>query len=67
METSKHPDATLIEKLGGAAQLAQLLGFDPAKGGVQRVDNWTRRGIPAKVKLEHASVFRRATKAKAEA
>jgi hypothetical protein len=33
-----------------------LLGYSKA-GGVQRVQNWTVRGIPAKVKLENPELF----------
>lgn len=49
-------DQTLIDHLGGPAKLAELLGYDKA-GGVQRVDNWRRRGIPPKVKLERPDLF----------
>lgn len=49
-------DKELIAKLGGAAKLAELLGYDK-KGGTQRVHNWVSRGIPAKVKLEHQELF----------
>ena len=49
-------DAELIDKLGGAAKLAELLGYDK-DGGVQRVHNWRSRGIPARVKLDHAVLF----------
>lgn len=46
-----------IESLGGAAETARKLGFDPAKGGTQRVNNWKRRGIPPKVILQHPELF----------
>lgn len=52
-----HPDSELIESLGGPAQVARLLGFDVF--GTQRVFNWTRRGIPAYIKLEHPGLFLR--------
>lgn len=52
-------DQDLIRHLGGPAKLAQLLGYDKRAGGVQRVHNWVSRGIPAKVKLEHADIFLR--------
>jgi hypothetical protein len=48
-------DSTLIDRYGGAAKLAELLGFD--KGGVQRVHNWRTRGIPPAVKLERLDLF----------
>lgn len=50
-------DRELIDKLGGPAKVAAALGFDLKKGGVQRVHNWRSRGIPPRVKLEHAAVF----------
>ena len=46
-------DATLIERLGGPANLARRLSFDPKKGGVQRVQNWKVRGIPASVERDN--------------
>lgn len=57
-----HPDARLIDRLGGPANLARKLGFDARKGGVQRVNNWKRRGIPALVRLNHRAMFERASK-----
>lgn len=53
----KHPDAALIAALGGPAEVARRLDLDTAKGGVQRVQNWTVRGIPAAVRLHHLDVF----------
>lgn len=50
-------DRSLIDALGGPAKLAALLGYDKAKGGIQRVHNWYARGIPPKVKLEHPAIF----------
>jgi hypothetical protein len=35
--------------------------------GSDRVHNWTRRGIPAAVKLEHQDLFLRHLKARAKA
>lgn len=54
--TTPHPDAALIKALGGPAEVARRLGLD-AKGGVQRVQNWTARGIPAAVRLQHLDIF----------
>jgi hypothetical protein len=54
--TTPAQDAAQIEKLGGPSAVAHLLGL-PTPGGVQRVSNWKKRGIPAGVKLEHAAVF----------
>ena len=50
-------DAALIQELGGPARVAELLGYDKAKGGIQRVQNWLTRGIPSKVKLERPDLF----------
>jgi len=47
----------LIDALGGPALLAERLGFDPARGGTQRVHNWRTRGIPAAVRLAHPEIF----------
>jgi len=52
---SLHPDAEIIDNLGGPTALARRLGY--GSGGPQRVANWRRRGIPALVKLQHAGVF----------
>ena len=49
-------DSNLIDRLGGPAKVAELLGF--GRGGVQRVHNWRARGIPARVKLEHGELFK---------
>lgn len=50
-----HPDAALIERLGGPAQVARMLGFEVH--GTQRVFNWMRRGIPPAVKLDRPELF----------
>lgn len=50
-------DADLIKALGGPTKVAELLGYDKAAGGVQRVQNWLTRGIPAQVKVDHPKVF----------
>lgn len=52
-----HKDSQLIAELGGPAKVAQLLGYDKRSGGVQRVQNWITRGIPAEVKLAHPGIF----------
>jgi hypothetical protein len=58
MSTHTPPDdAALIKALGGPAKVAELLGYD--KGGVQRVHNWTVRGIPAGVKVQRPDLFMR--------
>lgn len=50
-------DRELIDRLGGPAKVAELLGFDKTKGGVQRVHNWKERGIPPAIKLAHPDIF----------
>jgi hypothetical protein len=50
-------DAALIDALGGPAKVAELLGYDKQRGGVQRVHNWLGRGIPPRVKLERPDLF----------
>lgn len=49
-------DKELILFHGGPTKLARTLGY-PEKGGAQVVHNWMRRGIPAKVKVEHPEMF----------
>lgn len=56
MDSHEHPDWALITSLGGAAKVAELLGYTKA-GGVQRVQNWKARGIPPGVKLRHPELF----------
>ena len=51
-------DKDLIADLGGPARVADLLGYDKA-GGIQRVHNWTVRGIPAAVRLAFPHLFMR--------
>jgi hypothetical protein len=50
-------DKSIIQDLGGPTRVAELLGYDKLHGGVQRVQNWMLRGIPARVKLEHPEIF----------
>jgi len=54
-----NPDTSLIEELGGPTKVAELLGYDKA-GGPQRVHNWTKRGIPAAVKVARPDLFLKA-------
>ena len=56
---TKHEDSALIDELGGPTKVAELLGLDTANGGVQRVQNWTTRGIPPKEKLARPDLFLR--------
>jgi hypothetical protein len=53
-------DAELIRSLGGPAALAERLKFKK-DGGVQRVANWVKRGIPWRIKAENPSIFKRKT------
>jgi hypothetical protein len=50
-------DAARIKSLGGPTRVAELLDLDKSNGGVQRVQNWIKRGIPAQVKLDHPHLF----------
>lgn len=50
-------DSEIIQFLGGASKVAELLGFNKKTGGVQRVHNWLRRGIPARMKLNFPQYF----------
>ena len=49
-------DRALIASLGGPTRLAESLGYEKL-GGVQRVQNWTVRGIPAAVKVQRPDLF----------
>lgn len=62
-----HPDKAIIDAHGGAAELARKLGFDPAAGGVQRVYNWTLRGIPDAIRWQHQDVLGAPVTAKTKA
>ena len=48
-------DAEIIKKLGGPTKVAELLRYE--KNGVQRVQNWIRRGIPSHVKVQFPQHF----------
>lgn len=50
-------DKELIRALGGPAAVARLIGLNPSNGGTQRVQNWTYRGIPSAIRLQHMDVF----------
>jgi hypothetical protein len=45
-------DVELIDSLGGVSAVAELLGYS-----IQRVHNWTQRGIPASEKLKNPQIF----------
>ncbi|WP_337054021.1 hypothetical protein [Pseudoxanthomonas sp. USHLN014] len=63
---ANHDDAELIQRLGGPAAVAKLLGFE-GKGSLQRVHNWTTRGIPEVIRLRRQDVFGPAPAPKGEA
>lgn len=50
---SIESDKEIILKLGGSTKVAELLGFKDK----QRVQNWMKRGIPAKIKLQYPHIF----------
>lgn len=52
----KLTDNQIIEYHGGASKVCELLGWSK-KGGVQRIHNWTLRGIPALEKLKRPDLF----------
>lgn len=54
---SAHETKALIDKVGGPAELAKLLGIDGEKWWPQRINNWKSRGMPPAVVLEHYDVI----------
>ncbi|MCK9994097.1 MAG: hypothetical protein Dbin4_02617 [Alphaproteobacteria bacterium] len=56
MQSAHQADIEIIERFGGPAKVARMLGYQRS-GGTQRVFNWMSRGIPARVKLEHPEMF----------
>jgi hypothetical protein len=46
-------DSELIDKLGGPSALSRLLGLKRPSV----VQNWRKRGIPARVRLQHQLLF----------
>lgn len=54
----KHPDADLIDELGGPTAVSDMLGYEKPNGPA-RVSNWQVRGIPAQVKVDHPEIFMR--------
>ena len=52
MDKQIEQDKLLLKSLGGYSEVARMLKTSP-----QRVFNWSRRGIPAFVKLEHKELF----------
>jgi hypothetical protein len=62
--TNMTDDQKLIQELGGPLKVAELLGFEKY-GGVQRVQNWVTRGIPAQIKVDYPHIFMRDAQSKA--
>lgn len=56
MPSMNTKDAKLIESLGGSAKVASLMNLEKPNGTI-RVNNWKKRGIPARVKLEFPNLF----------
>ena len=54
--THLERDRELLKSLGGPTKVAELLGL-PKYHGVQRVQNWMQRGIPASVRVERPDLF----------
>jgi len=52
----QHPDAMLIDALGGPSKLARKLGY-ARHNGVQRVQNWKSRGIPLLLRYQRPDIF----------
>lgn len=49
--------AAIIEKAGGAAAFAKLIGISEERWAIQRVVNWKSRGIPPAVVLKHQQII----------
>ena len=60
--TIRMTDQNIIETLGGPAAMARLLGMKNP-GGTRRIHNWQTRGIPSKIKVDHAKTIAKALKA----
>ena len=60
--TMNMTDQHIIETLGGPAAMARLLGMKNP-GGTRRIHNWQTRGIPSKIKVDHAKTIAKALKA----
>lgn len=54
MNDKRHPDADLIDRLGGSSEVARKLG---ERYSVQRVGNWKTRGVPELLKWQRQDVF----------
>jgi len=52
-------DRELIDALGGPMEVLKRLGW-PVDHGLQRICNWSTRGIPYKVRLEHLDMWQQA-------
>lgn len=54
----------IIDELGGPKKVAEMLGILDEPGAIQRVGNWRRRGIPAKVLVDNPSFFKKVARLK---
>lgn len=54
---TRHPDAELIDRLGGAAKVARELGLT-SKHATQLVSNWKTRGIPEIWRYRRPDLFK---------
>lgn len=54
--TNIEADRQLIAELGGPTVLAKRINLG-GRHPVQRVQNWTVRGIPSAVKVQHPALF----------
>ncbi|MGU9992872.1 hypothetical protein RVU55_16855 [Bordetella avium] len=52
MKPDLHPHAAIIDAHGGPKKVAERVSVE-RPCSIQRVWNWTRRGIPAEVRLLH--------------
>lgn len=50
----------IIESLGGASVLAEILGYKQYQGQ-RRINNWKSRGIPAIILARHPKLFKKYT------
>lgn len=57
-----NTEIDVIEMLGGPKRVAEMLGIVDEPGAIQRVGNWKRRGIPARVLIAHPDFYRRVKK-----
>jgi hypothetical protein len=54
---TKTETKRLINSVGGDVAFAKLLGIR-GKGSIQRINNWKRRGMPARIEADHYEKIR---------